>query len=221
MGRRVAKRKLASLRWLLVRGRVWLTADTEGGAITVRQALGETICHPRHLALPLPVHGELLMCGASDLPAAQVQKVVEEILDYVYPQLLHQVSRLKHIDDDTRAAHLALGLATGHADLSKMMAHKFPCFAPGPIDAVEMLELTTGDSPVAMVDRHVAVGKAEGGVFLRDESELSRVLLRLLKGRLFDIESPEYGSIEIDFAEAPEDAKTCLLYTSPSPRDRG
>lgn len=205
VGRRLAKRQVASLRWLLVRGRVWLTRDTEGGAITIRQALGETICHPHHLALPLPVHGELLMCGASDLSAAQVQEAVEDILDYVYPQLLHQVSRLKYVDDDTRAAHLALGLATGHADLSKVMAHKFPCFAPGPIDAVEMLELTTGDSPVAMVESQVMVGLPEGRVFLRDESELSRVLLRLLKGRLFDIESPEHTSVEIEFADAPED----------------
>jgi hypothetical protein len=190
-------------RGVSVRGRLWLRETTEPGSIKVRQSSGELLFHPRYtfmreVRFPLPVHGELLCHPAQDL---RLDEVVQEVVDIVYPRLLRQAANLKRGSADSKAAHLAIGLATEHATAKSAKKHEFPCFLPEPLGAQELIELTRGTMPVAMIDKGAVTTTPETRVFVRDDSELSRALDRILAGRLFDTATSSVEWIDVELEE--------------------
>ncbi len=186
-----------------VRGRLWLDGNTEGGVITVRGAGIDTSYHPRAtfrgMNFPLPIFGDLLIHSES---IVRVDEVVSEVVEIVYPRLLTQVSSLKKAKADHKAAHIAIGLATGYAKSKSMKKTEFSCFSPKSLNAEELVDLTQSDSLVAMLDETASVQPPEGLAFIREDTELSRAIERLLAGRLIDLAvAPETESFEIEIAD--------------------
>jgi hypothetical protein len=185
-----------------VRGRLWLFEGTEGGTITVKWAGGESSYSPRAslrgMNFPLPIFGELLL-HSRNLP--RIDDIASEVVKLVYPRLLLQVAALKKGSADHKAAHLAIGLATGDAKVKSLLKTEFACFSPAPLSASEVVDLLGSDSTVAMLDEQDNVKPPKGLAFLRDDSELSHAFERLLSGRLIDLQVPSGDAFDVDVSD--------------------
>jgi hypothetical protein len=185
-----------------VRGRLWLSGSTEAGVITIRRPGGDISHSPRAsyrgMNFPLPIFGELLVYSTSTY---SVDDVVSEVVELVYPQLLQQVAMLKRGDPGAKAAHQAIGLATGYAKAKASEKTEFTCFSPDPLSAAEVVALTQGDETVAMLDENAKPQPPKGLAFIRNNTELSRAFERLLAGRLINLEAPSEDLYEVDISD--------------------
>ncbi len=190
VGRYVESRKPRYLaRGIVLRGRLWLTGSTEPGTIEVQGAGGTTHYQLRVAwrgrELYLPVHGKLLCHGAASVKLAPC---LQELGDILYSQLLLRVSSYKSIDEDSKAAHIAMGLASKHLKLTDS-SQTFSCFAPVPLNASALKSLILGESMVAMSGTEPLHSSAMTPTLINDGSELSKTLVRLLGSRLYHHEA--------------------------------
>lgn len=133
----------------VVRGRLWLLGEPGAGSLRVRVGTGSSTGTATHasggVALPLPVHGVVLAHTASgDLSRDALAAIAGD----VYPDLIRQLRRRKHVDRELVAAHLAYALATGLVAPDAAGDERFPCVVGAPLTAQQLAELLRDDAPV-------------------------------------------------------------------------
>ncbi len=216
-----SRRPSYSTRGIVFRGRLWLTNSTEPGFIEIQDAERSSRYHLRvrwcDRDVLLPVHGRLLCHGP---PSAQLDLCLQELGNILYSELLLQVASRKSVAEDSRAAHLAMGLALGRIGPATVTLTAFPCFAPAALQADELHELMVGEGMVAMIEADVPnTASLARTLFINDESELSKTLMHLLGHRLYhheilippSVEVSATIDLEVSEIEVPKESAHALV----------